>query len=180
VIGDGTATAVTLAVIAAAMVAILLVRRWLVAHPFGLKPLDVRDDDPLLREAEARARKSLPAFLRLLPDHMGRAYVKFAFATDAGTTEHLWARVEAREGDRLRVQVETPPRDHGGAFEAERTLAPADLEDWQIEMEDGTIRGGYTLHAMFAIHRRDVGPIPKRFAALEALYVDGKPPGGFP
>jgi len=172
VIADGTAMAVTLGVIAAAMVAILLVRRWLITHALGLPPLEVRPDDPLMREAEARARKALPTFLRLLPEHPGRAYVKFAFATDSGATEHLWGRVEAREGDRLRVQAETPPRDHEGAFDPERTLAPADIEDWQVELEDGTIRGGYTLHAMFAIHRRDVGAIPKRFAAFEARYVD--------
>mgnify|MGYP002622961156 CR=1 FL=1 len=161
-----------LVLLVAAMVGILLLRRWLASHPFGLPPLDVSPDDPLMKEAEARARRALPTFLELVPHHPGSCYVKFAFESDSGAVEHLWARVEGAEADGFAVRVETPPALHDGPFEPERTIPRSAVEDWQVELEDGRIRGGYTLHAMFAIHRRDLGDVPKRFAEHEARYVD--------
>lgn len=168
----GDATAILAGLLAAALVAILLVRRWLATYPFGLPAPEVAENDPILREAEARARRTLPDFLRLLPLHPGRAYVRFAFPPDGGETEHLWARVEGYAGGVFAVRVETPPAAHEGPFEAERAVPRDAVEDWQVEMDDGTIRGGFTLHALFDIWRRERGELPGRWAALEARYVD--------
>ena len=144
-------------------------------HPLGVPPLAIAADDPLLAAAEKKARATLPAFLALLPEHAGRALVKFAWTPETGGTEHLWARVERREGDRLHVQVETPPV-APGPFDLARRVDLAEVEDWQVELLDGTIRGGFTVHAMFDIHRRDVGKVPRHLAAHEARFVDCRKP----
>jgi len=155
-----------------ALVAIFLVRRMLVSARSSFDMLAVRDDDPVMQEAKAKARASLPVFFNLLPKHREDAAVKFAFSTDAGETEHLWAQVLEADGGPLRVRVVTPPASHEGPFEAERTIERKDVEDWQIEMRDGTIRGGHTMYALFEIYRRDVGELPKDIAPHEERYVD--------
>jgi hypothetical protein len=147
-----------IAVMGAALVALLLLRRWLASHPLGIPPMAVADDDPLLVEALARARETLPAFLALLPEHPGRAFVRLGDGT-----EHPWAQVERLDGDHLVVRVEDG---------AARPVDLSAVEDWQVELPDGTIRGGFTLHAMFAIHRRDVGKVPRHLADQEARYLD--------
>lgn len=128
-------------------------------------------DDPLIVIAQNRAKETIETFLELAPAHMDDAMVKFRFPVTEGT-EQVWAYLRAIEGDRLRVSVAHPLVDSSVRVPDEQEIALTDVTDWQIEMQDGTIRGGFTNHAMFGIHRRDGHDIPSEALPHEARFVD--------
>ena len=131
----------------------------------------VATNDPLIVAAQARAKEMLPTFLKLAPDHLADAMVKFRFPVTEGT-EQVWAYVRAIDGNHLRVSVAHPLVDPDVAVPEEQDVGVDEIMDWQIEMQDGTIRGGFTNHAMFPIHRRDGHPIPRKALAHEARFID--------
>jgi len=85
-------------------------------------------------------------------------WIKFAVETYNGP-EHVWARVAGRSGDRLQCQIETPPVAHVKHVITE--VQAAAIEDWQVELEDGNVRGGFTTLAQTAIAKREGRPVPK-------------------
>jgi uncharacterized protein YegJ (DUF2314 family) len=124
-------------------------------------------DDPLMVAAMAKGRETLPAFLKLYPEHSDDSVVRFRFVTSKGEIEWLWGDLLSVEGDDARVYVRTPPVDHDGELERTMTVPLSDVTDWQIEFRDGTLRGGFTNRAMFKIFERQEGHMPAQF--LEQL-----------
>lgn len=75
--------------------------------------------------------------------------------------EHVWGRISALRGDSLQCTIETPPAAPASKEAIGVTEMPAaENEDWQVELEDGTIRGGYTTRAQAEIARRDGQTVP--------------------
>lgn len=137
-------------------------------------PLATAPDDPLMLEAQARARDTLAHFLDLARGPRDNAMVKLRFVSNAGEAEYLWAEVlEILGGDELGVRLVTPPVTHTGQLERLYRCRLDEVVDWQVRDADGKIHGGYTQRAMFAIARRDRVRLPKRLARLEAEYRDG-------
>jgi hypothetical protein len=48
----------------------------------------------------------------------------------------------------------------------------ADLEDWQIVIPSGQIRGGFTTQAQIVIAKRSGSSLPSHIAELESHFVD--------
>ena len=124
-------------------------------------------DDPLWVEAVNRARSTVLEMMVFL-DQGRDVWVKFPVdTTDA--PEHVWGRVTSRSNDVLDCRIETPT--------VARTRAPttgttrvraADIEDWQVELEDGTIRGGFTTIAQAEVAEREGQPVPSHVRAILA------------
>jgi hypothetical protein len=160
--------AVIIIAIAAVVIILRLLRR---SDALYLGAAPIATNDPLLLAAQARAKETLPIFQQLAPAHMTDAMVKFRFAVTDGT-EQVWAYLRALDGDHLRVSVAHPLVDANIPVPEEQSITLDEVTDWQIEMHDGTIRGGFTNHAMFPIHRRDGYPIPREALQHEARFID--------
>lgn len=117
----------------------------------------VADDDPLMLEARQKARVTLSRFLdELLPAHPQDSMVKFALETSDGSVENVWADVVAVSGERLSVLVRTLPS-AGSGEPLTSEIGRGEILDWMVELPDGTLRGGFTNRALFAIYAREVG-----------------------
>jgi hypothetical protein len=119
----------------------------------------IAPDDPLWAAAVQRARATVPDMLQ--HQQSGRdVWVKFPMRTKAGATEHVWGRVSEMRGHTLQCIVETPPAGHPARGLVMTEITTAEIEDWQVELEDGTIRGGFTTRAQAEMARRDGQSVP--------------------
>ena len=129
----------------------------------------VKPDDPLWSAAVARARETAQEMQQLhAAGHL--VLVKFPFQTDQNEREHVWGSVLGVSEQALRVNLETPPRRHRGKAPSELTVPIAELEDWQVELPDGSIRGGFTTQAEIELARREGRPVPAHIAGMEGRF----------
>jgi uncharacterized protein YegJ (DUF2314 family) len=132
---------------------------------FGARPLSA--DDPLMIEAVQKARNTFDLMRTLYPDHRKDTVVRFSLRTKSGKIEHVWGDLLELEHDTARVFLRTPPIEEADIPERTIKVPIVDISDWQIEMRDGSLRGGFTNQAMFRIFEREEGaPHP---AAREQL-----------
>ena len=132
----------------------------------------MKADDPDMLRAVARAQEALPTLRELFRERPKDASVKFAFTTDAGTTEHLWADLLELGEATMRLRVRTKPATHAGDFALEQERPIDAIEDWQVEMPDGKIRGGFGYGPIFARAKKDLGSLPPGLAEHEHRFVD--------
>lgn len=161
-----------------AVIAVVVLGGWLYLRVVSPRPefppLETRPDDPLMIEAEAKARDSLSRFLELAREPGAQSLVKLPFVSSAQQTEHLWAEVLAVPSDsELDIRLVTPPVTHRGQLERRYTCSLDDVEDWHVRDATGRIHGGFSQRAMFAIARRDGVRLPKRLLEMEREYGDG-------
>lgn len=120
----------------------------------------IAPDDPLWVSAVERARATLGE-MRELHQAGRQVWVKFPLQGAPGATEHVWGSVTSMHDDRLRCRIETPPVAGASAASlGEMEILFAEIEDWQVELADGTIRGGFTTRAQAQIAKRRGEPIP--------------------
>lgn len=144
--------------------------RWRSPRP-DFAPLMTDPDDPLMLEALARAREGMARFLEQMETSTDDAVVKLRFVSNSDQVEHLWAEVLERLGPReLGVRLVTPPVTHSGQLDRLYRCDVDDIEDWQFRAADGTIEGGFTQRAMFAIARRDGVRLPDDLRKIEREY----------
>ncbi len=125
----------------------------------------ISPEDPLWVDAIRRARSTVPEMLALL-DAGRDVWLKFPIDT-TGPPEHVWGRATGRSGDTLYCRIETPTVARSGAPGRGSTeVRAADIEDWQVELEDGTVRGGFTTLAQAEIAKRDGQPVPSHVRDL--------------
>ncbi|MEM7307500.1 MAG: hypothetical protein AAF682_12555 [Planctomycetota bacterium] len=126
----------------------------------GPAAVEVPSDDPLLHAAYRDARQTLPRLRELFPARCEAALVHFPFATDTGAVENLWGLLLELGDAAARVRVLTPPFTHEGTPPEEWTVALDELLDWEAELPDGTVAGGYGTRALCAYAERESLPIP--------------------
>ena len=140
------------------------------AHRQMRTAMPIPQDDRLLHEASARAQASIDAMRPHIGTHL-QTGVKFPLRNAAGDIEHVWATPEAMDDTIVTARVVTPFVD--GALPDDPVAVPlAEIEDWQVFLDDGRILGGYGTRAQMAIARRDGHPIPGHVLAQEARFVD--------
>jgi hypothetical protein len=138
------------------------------------EPLPLAADDPLLEDATRRARQTLPELRRLRLSDAGPAAVKFAFTTDGGAIENVWADVLALHGDDVVARLVSRPVTQRATPPARLRVPIAAIEDWQVTLPDGAVRGGFSSLAMLEACRRDGRPIPR--ALQKVRFLDGAEP----
>lgn len=132
-------------------------------------PIDV--NDPRWSEAIARARNTIEEMRALFMAGTSDMYVKYQLATKSRSVEHVWGRLLELSAHDMKVSLETRP------IEAPVGAAPysvpiADLEDWQLVLPDGKIRGGFTTQAQIEIAKATGARIPAHISELEGRFVD--------
>lgn len=132
----------------------------------------IAQDDPLWVAALQKARETISLLRELQLKHKGEIAVKFPFRTDKGETEHLWGRLlDLRERDTW-LTVLTPPIAHEGIRPEHVKVPVADLEDWQLDLPDGKIRGGFSTKAQMEIYRHDRRVLPMQIRDREKDFVN--------
>lgn len=151
-----------------------------VVHPDAIQ---VAPDDPLMAAAREEAKRTLPFFLELFPDHRKTSGVKFRYVNDVGVDEFLWGELVSVDGDRARVHVKTHPVNPAATFDPDQQIALEDILDWQVEFPDGTLRGGFSNRAMMRIVEQREGFLPRdlrRQLRRFRDFPDGAPQSRYP
>lgn len=136
----------------------------------GAMPIDV--NDPLMLQAVEKAKTTFAKFLEVYPDHKDDSTVRFRFETDTGTVENLWGDLLDINDESATVFLRTPPVDHNGELDRTMTVTHDQINDWQVEFRDGTLRGGYTNVAMLKIYERERGPLHSQVLAHFERFKD--------
>lgn len=143
--------------------------RWRASHT-AIRPLEIADDDPLMAEAIAEARRTVDRLRELAPRYPLAAHVKIRFASASGNTEYLWAELRALREQDMEVFLVNLPVTHSEKVERLRTVPLDDLADWQVEKEDGRFEGGGTMRVLFTRAREQWGALPSEMSELERRY----------
>jgi hypothetical protein len=131
----------------------------------------ISPDDPLWREAIRRARATSSS-LREFHESGREVWIKFTLGMRGKPPEHVWGRLLWYDGAILICKLETPPIS-GSAFGSEPIrVAPDELEDWQVTVDEGSIHGGFTTRAQVQIAERDGQPVPRHIRYMLSRMVD--------
>nr|WP_253944128.1 DUF2314 domain-containing protein [Pseudogemmobacter hezensis] len=127
-----------------------------------------------MNKAIEDAKKSLPGFLQraAAADLSGSDYmVKWAHPTEWGDTEveHIWVGVERIEGDTVLGRFANQPQGFTGEMGDIAVVPVAQISDWMLYREDGSVEGSYTTRVMLAqmseAERAEIGvtfaPLPE-------------------
>ena len=134
-------------------------------------PLNIADDDPLMLEAVAKARASIPEMRQHFAESPEHVRVKVPFLTSSAETELLWAELLAIADDDMEVRYITPPVTHTGRLERVHRHPLGELRDWVFTKTAGDYRGGFSMRVMFIRGREAWGELPPQVKAEEANYA---------
>jgi hypothetical protein len=133
------------------------------------RPVDI--NDPIWLGAIAAAKASREEMLKLHSLHGSDVFVKYPLRAKNGEIEHVWGPLLESTNDSMKVGLATPPV--GGLDnEPPFILGAYDLEDWQLVLPDGMVRGGYTTQAQIALTKRAGWPVPQHVKEMETKFVD--------
>ena len=131
----------------------------------------IAKNHPMMLEAFAEAKRTWGDFVALFGERPNDAVVKYRLRTAAGTTEIVWGDLVDLNQEAAIVMLRTPP--FGGLAnpgEPRMTVPIADVVDWHVVMDDGTLRGGFTQQATFRIIEREKGSLPPAYKDELARY----------
>ena len=133
------------------------------------RPVDT--NDPLWLKAIESARASQEEMRNLYSQHGSELFVKYPLTARNGETEHVWGPLLELMADSMKVGLATPPVG-GLAAEPPLTIAAAVLEDWQLVLPDGAVRGGFTTQAQIALTLKSGWAVPEHVKELQGKFVD--------
>jgi uncharacterized protein YegJ (DUF2314 family) len=117
--------------------------------------VEVSDDDPLMKEAVAKAREGWPRFVAAFEAGAGENFSAKAPVSHGGRTEFIWLGVTAVEGERVYGTLANDPADLGPLkLGSKVSVKVADLNDWCYVDPDENLVGGFTIEAVQKAARR--------------------------
>jgi uncharacterized protein YegJ (DUF2314 family) len=123
--------------------------RWLIDGGPGIEKQRVDFHSPELIGSVAEAKRTLPSFIAEVKKNVDGAYVKFSLLTDKGVAEHIWAYVHNYKDGVFNVSLANTPHAQKAEIKSRLDVSEAQVEDWQIMLPDGRIRGAYSSMAAF-------------------------------
>ena len=114
---------------------------------------------PELDASKERAKATLSEFITEVEKGIDGAFIKFPLKTPQGMTEHIWAYVPFHRAGCFNVSLANEPIDKQQESDGRLNVAAEDVEDWQIMSPDGSIRGAYSLIALFEYWERQGKPL---------------------
>ena len=133
------------------------------------RPVDT--SDPLWLGAIAAARESQDEMRRLHQQHGADLFVKYPLIAKNGEVEHVWGPLLKSTPVSLKVGLATPPVG-GLQTEPPFDIASSELEDWQLVLPDGSVRGGFTTQAQIALTLKSGWAVPDHVKQLQGKFVD--------
>ena len=155
------------------------------------EPIEIAADEPLMLEAYKKARSSIHRLRSGFAAHPQLTMVRVAFTTDQPfdeeveetgdedtaepleefIVEHLWGQLVELTEREARLEVVTPPYFHSEPID-ELTVPIDEIEDWEVEFDDGTVDGGFTTRAMHAYAVRESLNVPRGVVIRLKRYRD--------
>jgi uncharacterized protein YegJ (DUF2314 family) len=146
--------------------------RWIRYEGRGIEDTPGNASFPELDESVAQARAALPEFVVQIAKNTDGAYIKFRLITAQGLKEHIWAYVHSYDGQKFNVSLANTPRDSKEPAEGRRDVHGDEVEDWQILLPDGRIKGAYSTMALFRNGQNCGKPLSPKMRKQKALLVD--------
>jgi uncharacterized protein YegJ (DUF2314 family) len=117
--------------------------------------IEVADNDPLMKQAVAKAREEWPRFVSAFESQTGKSFSVKAPVSRAGQTEFIWISVTAIEGDMVYGQLDNDPGNLGSLkFGSKVSVPVADVNDWLYLDPNENVVGGFTIGAVNDAARR--------------------------
>ncbi len=111
--------------------------------------LEVADDDPLMKQAVAKARESWPQMIQAFEANLGSNFSVKAPVTHGGNTEFIWISVTSVEGERIYGELGNDPANLGSLKLGSKVCVPvAELNDWCYVDPKENLVGGFTVEAV--------------------------------
>lgn len=114
----------------------------------GIEEQEIDFDSPEFSAAKKQARDTLGFFTQKASEHVDGAFIKFPLVTADNLTEHIWGYVHHYGNGKFNVSVANDTfatREHGMRMD----VSEDDVEDWQIMLPDGTIKGAFSVIGVF-------------------------------
>jgi len=144
--------------------------RWM--HVPGIESTKPDFTCPELIESTAHAKQTLPYFIGQVKGNVHNALVKFPLRTPSGMTEHIWGYVHSYQDGKFNVSLANEPVSSTTQADGRRDVDESEVEDWQIMLPDGKIKGGHSLIALFR-HRENQGKkLTSKMRRQKAQLVD--------
>lgn len=126
---------------------------------------------PELDRAAETARATLPAFIAEVEKGIDGAFIKFPLHTPGGLLEHIWAYVHFHREGQFNVTLANDPIDRQQSADGRRNVPATEVEDWQIMHPDGTIRGAYSVIALFQHYEQSGRKLSPRMRQQKAQLL---------
>lgn len=110
----------------------------------------VEADDAELIQARRAAQASISEFRALFYEHPAGAVAKVPVKASSGILEWMFGEVLELTDVFVKVQFQSKPQTHRGAFDAIQSFPLRDIADWIIIMPGNRRRGGFTQRVHFA------------------------------
>jgi uncharacterized protein YegJ (DUF2314 family) len=146
--------------------------RWLTDGGPGIEKQGVDFDAPELISSVAEAKRTLPSFIAEVKKNIDGAFVKFPLLTDKGVTEHIWAYVHNYKDGVFNVSLANTPYTQKAEIKRRLDITEAEVEDWQIMLPDGRIRGAYSSMAAFRYLERKNIRLNRTMRKQRMLFTD--------
>jgi len=118
------------------------------------------------------AQASIPLLRDLHRSGQYSVGVKYPLLNSHGEREHVWGELLQLSDDSLVASLETPLRRGRPTSDPPFTVPLADLADWQVQLPDGAIRGGFTTRLDIILARQKGLRLPVHMREMEGRFVD--------
>ncbi len=117
--------------------------------------VQIKDDDPLLIEAVAKAKETWPQFVSAFESRAGEHLSIKAPLRHEEHVEFIWIEVTAMEGDHVFGKLANEPNHLGNLKLGSKVRVPvSDVNDWCYVDAQGKFQGGFSLAAIKAATER--------------------------
>lgn len=145
---------------------------WMVVKSRARPGMQVDTTSQPWATAIARTQASVPTLRELFADGGSPIDVKFPLQNSKGETEHVWGELQTLSEETFTADLRTPMRRGRPMSQPPFELPIAALEDWQVELPDGRIRGGFTTQLEISLARQQGHAIPAHIESMARRFVD--------
>lgn len=159
--------------LAAPIACLLLGWNWMRYQGKGIEEVTPPDlQCPELEESVRRAHETLSKFVMEVEAGKDGCFVKFPLTTRNAHVEHVWAYVHFHKDSIFNVSLANEPMDPTEGADGRQNVLVDQIEDWQIMHPDGTIRGAYSLIALFQHYEKNGRALSPKMKAQKAQLLD--------
>ncbi len=133
---------------------------------------EIHPESPEWQAALRKAQDAVPLLRQLHAEGRQPILVKYPLENARAEREHVWGVLLDLGADTFRASLETPLLHGGPKTSPPFELPLSALEDWQLTLPDGSIRGGFTIQAEIALAQSQGRRLPPHIAALVGHFVD--------
>ena len=145
---------------------------WMVVKSRSRPGMHVDTSSQPWAAAISRTQASIPTLRQLFADGGAPIDVKFPLQNSKGEVEHVWGELLALSDETFTADLRTPMLRGRPISEAPFQIPLAALEDWQVELPDGRIRGGFTTQLEISLAREQGRAIPAHIESMARRFVD--------